>query len=97
MSVTVTTAEEEDVDVLELQGEVENMDLFDGRFNRELVQLEFENFVLVGRKVQKEFCVVEKVIVGGRPRLTVIKKTKHVFLFDKPPRYRRPADRIGER
>jgi hypothetical protein len=87
--VTITTDEDEDIDLLELQGEIEGIELFDGRFNRELVQLEFENFILAGRKVEREFCIVEKRMVEGKLELRIIKKVRHVFLFDRPPKYKR--------
>lgn len=87
----LSTSEESSMDLLELQGDVENMDAFDGRLNRDLVQLEFENFVLQGRKVAKEFCILERATRNGRRRLKVVRRTKEVLLFDKPPKYRRPG------
>ncbi|AHL28966.1 hypothetical protein EHEL_090825 [Encephalitozoon hellem ATCC 50504] len=87
----ITDAEESDVELIELQGEVENMDAFDGRLDKELVQLEFGTCVLHGRKVHKEFCVLEADICNEKPCLRVIKRIKCVYLFDKPPRYRRPS------
>ncbi|AHL30149.1 uncharacterized protein Eint_090815 [Encephalitozoon intestinalis ATCC 50506] len=84
----ILDAEESDVDLIELQGEVENMEAFDGRLNKELVQLEFGTCVLHGRKIDKEFNIIETDVCNGRPCLKVIKKVKCVYLFDKPPRYR---------
>ncbi|CCI73977.1 ECU09_0855 [Encephalitozoon cuniculi GB-M1] len=85
----IVESEESDVELIELQGEVENMDAFDGRLNKELVQLEFGTCVLYGRKVHKEFCVLRADVCNGRPCLKIIKRIRSVYLFDKPPRYKR--------
>lgn len=87
----IVDSEESDVDLIELQGEVENMEAFDGKLNKELVQLEFGTYILSGRKVHKEFCILEPGVRNGMPCLNVIKRVKTVYVFDKPPRYRRPA------
>lgn len=87
--MNIVDAEESDVELIELQGDVENMDAFDGKFNKELVQLEFGTCVLHGRKVYKEFSVLEAVVCNEKPCLKVIKRIGCVYLFDKPPRYRR--------
>lgn len=84
--------EESDVELLELQGEVENMEAFDGRFDKELIQLEFGTFILSGRRVEKEFCILEQNIKDDKRYLRIIKKVKNVYLFDKPPKYKRPLD-----
>ena len=87
----IVDLEESDVDLIELQGEVENTEAFDGKLNKELVQLEFETYILCGRKVDKEFSILEPGVRDGKPCLNVIKRVKTVYLFDKPPRYRRPT------
>lgn len=89
--VDILDSEENDVDLLELQGDVENMDLFDGILNKNPVQLEFKTFILPGRKISKEFGIMEKSICDGKPALRIIKRIRTVYLFDKPPRYRRES------
>ncbi|KAH9410820.1 hypothetical protein HK407_10g15860 [Ordospora pajunii] len=85
----IVTEEESDIEVLELQGDVENMDTFDGCFNKDLVQLEFPTFILQGRKVHKELSILQRDIVNSTPCIKLVRKLKTVYLFDKPPRYRR--------
>lgn len=90
----ILESEESDIEVLELQGDVENIHAFDGRFNKDLIQLEFGSFVLKGRKVEKEFCVMERSIEDGKCRLNVVKRVKSIYLFDRPPKYKRSTDDI---
>ncbi|KAM0672654.1 hypothetical protein CWI42_100310 [Ordospora colligata] len=85
----ILTDEESDIEVLELQGDVENMDAFDGHFNKDLVQLEFPTFILQGRKIHKELSILQRDVVNSIPCIKLVRKLKTVYLFDKPPRYRR--------
>lgn len=85
----IVDCEESDIEVLELQGGVENMEAFDGVLVKDPVQLVFGTYVLLGRKVEKEFCVLERCVEDNRCYLRIAKRTRNVYLFDKPPRYRR--------
>ena len=50
----------ENTAIFEFQGEFEHLELFDGSFNEETLEMRFKSFTLKGKRVKKEFTVVEK-------------------------------------
>lgn len=75
---------EEDVTVLEFQGSFENLDLFDGQFDRDTLVMTFKDFTLQGKLVKKDFTVFEKV----GDELRKLKEVCEVVYFGQPPRFR---------
>lgn len=73
----------EDLEIFEFQGEFENMDLFDGQFDKEKLQMRFKGFTLQGKKVKKDFTIVEKVESSFIRRKVV----QEVILFNQPPKF----------
>lgn len=91
----ILESEESDVDIIELQGEVENFELFDAKFSKDPVMLEFDNFILEGGKIKKDFNIIEKIIDNDNIVLKTITKSNYVYLFDKPPKYKKAIANSG--
>lgn len=75
--------ESEDLLVFEFQGDFENIELYNGVFNKVLMQMKFTGFFLQGKIIQKDFTVFEII----EEKVKMIGQVKEVILFDKPPRY----------
>ncbi|WUR02912.1 uncharacterized protein VNE69_03131 [Vairimorpha necatrix] len=72
------------LDIFELQGESKNIHKFDGKFNRQKIELEFDTFILKGKKINKKISILEK----EDDQLKIISKEVNYYIFDKPPKYK---------
>lgn len=79
--------------ILEFQGEFENFDLFDGKFNSESLVMDFKHFSLQGRLTNKEFTILETT-EDGIKQLGVRKET---IVFDQPPIFKLSKDKVIEK
>ena len=75
--------ENENLEIFEFQGEFENIELFDGIFDKEKLQMKFKGFSLQGKVIKKEFTILEKVENDFKQKGTL----QEVILFNQPPRY----------
>jgi uncharacterized lipoprotein len=72
------------VEIYELQGEAENIEDFNGVFDKEKIFLDFSTYILKGKLVDKKVSVLVKDDDGT---MTIIEDVKY-YTFDKPPRYK---------
>lgn len=73
--------------LFEFQGEFENVELFDGVFDENTLQMRFKGFFLQGKAVKKQMTVIEKSRGGDGTELNTLGFVDEVILFDAPPRY----------
>ena len=73
----------ETTDIFEFQGEFEHLELFDGVYDEEKLQLKFKGFTLQGRRAKKEFTVIEKDN-GEFYQRSILQE---VILFDQPLKF----------
>ena len=80
--------EGDDMDIIELQGDLENIELIDCKLDRDKVELHFENFFLQGCIKDETYTLLERTYTGGRYVFRKFPAKRKVFFFNKPPRYK---------
>ena len=90
MSVVIDVAEEQggECDVIMLQGDVENLDLISCTFDREAIQLHFENFFLQGHVEEEAHTLIERTGSEGCYVFRRLPVVRRVYRFSAPPRYK---------
>lgn len=68
-------------EIIELQGELQNIECIDVKFDSKNVVLDFDKFYLQGKRLDKSFIVLERVDL----QIKKIGDVKYIYLFDKPP------------
>lgn len=73
----------EAVDIFEFQGEFDHLELFNGVYDNEKLQMVFKGFTLQGKKVKKEYTVIEKDDNTFYQRIIL----QEIIVFDQPPKF----------
>ena len=82
-SIEVIHNHQNNLILFEFMGEFENDDMFNGIYNKDTLQLVFSNFYLQGKKIQKQFIILEKI----DNKIIVLQQVKEVILFNTEPRF----------
>lgn len=83
--VKIQDCAEEMPEIFEFQGQFENIEQFDGSFDPKTMRMTFKDFYLEGRKVKKEFTIIQND--KESKILKYCGSVKEVILFDKPAKY----------
>lgn len=88
MIISIGCHGEERAEIIELQGEVENIELISCELDREKVELHFDAFFLQGSLKEEKYTLIERVDTEHGPVFRKVLVNSHVYLFNKPPRYK---------
>lgn len=88
MIIDIKDESENGIDIIELKGEVENVELIDCEFDKEKVELHFENFFLAGGKKQDKYTLLERVETQNGPVFRKVAATNEIYFFESPPMYK---------
>ncbi|KAM0687286.1 hypothetical protein COBT_001478 [Conglomerata obtusa] len=74
----------QELEIIELQAEIENIEMMQFEFDKEKIELIFENFILKGKKLECELIIFESCddLIINRGFIG------HYYLFDKCPRFK---------
>ncbi|KAK1350346.1 hypothetical protein LUQ84_000584 [Hamiltosporidium tvaerminnensis] len=83
------TSQNEILEIFELQGEVENIELINCHFNRDKIQLVFDNFTLNGYlDSSKCFTVVKRTKSETGVEHKSVGVCRNVYVFSQPPKFK---------
>lgn len=88
MIIDIKNEHENGIDIIELKGEVENVELIDCEFKKEKAELHFENFFLLGNKKQDKYTLLERVDSENGPVFRKVSMTSDIYFFGSPPMYK---------
>lgn len=88
MVVNIRQSSDRDLDIIILQGEVENIELINCELDKERVELHFESFFLNGQIKRETYTVIEREETSKGYVFKKLPVVSSVYVFDKPPRYK---------
>jgi hypothetical protein len=88
MIINIGSSGDEEFEIIELQGELENIELINCELDRERIELHFDTFFLQGILKEEKYTLIEKIDTEQGAVLRKVHVADTVYFFNKPPRYK---------
>jgi len=88
MILSIGDPGEERAEIIELQGELENIELMRCELDREKIELHFDAFFLQGSLKEEKYTLIERIDTEDGPVFRKVLVRNHVYFFNRPPRYK---------